>query len=175
MFCTSTLSRVFIVLAALSIAGCALVAPYDSTFDQSLNKLSEDTAKFTASAAAGGSERSAESKETKTYYAATYNLLDRLSQRARLTRAIVPCPADAGLKEFSRQVTSTSQLPTDYESFDCREAQLYYVRFYVDQMAFAHRQPGGLNAGRARAVGNVLQTAIMGAIQTFIVTKPITG
>ena len=163
--------RVAALTATVLLAGCALIAPYDATYDQSLNKFSEDTAKFTASAAAGGPERSFGSKESTSYYAAAYNLLDRLSQRARLSRALVPCPSDASLKAFSQQSTSTSSLPEDYNQFDCREFQLYAVRFYVDQLKFAHKAEGGLVPGRVRIVGGQLQTAIMGAIQTFIVNK----
>jgi hypothetical protein len=159
------------LLATVLLAGCALIAPYDATYDQSLNKLSEETAKFTASAAAGGPERSITSKEATAYYAATYNLLDRLSQRARVSRGLVPCPTNASLKAFSQQPTSSSPLPQDYTQFDCREFQLYAVRYYVDQLKFANKAEGGLNAGRARVVGGQLQTAIMGAIQTFIVNK----
>jgi hypothetical protein len=50
------------IFVALSISACGtLVAPYDETFDQSLNKFSSDTATFLAAASAGGPERSATS------------------------------------------------------------------------------------------------------------------
>jgi len=160
------------LVAVLVLAGCArLVAPYDSYFDQSLNKLSEDTAKVLAAAVANGPERQATSKQAVAYYATTYNLLDRLSERARLTRASVPCSTNSALKPFSEQPSSNSPLPADYENFDCREFQLYSVRYFVDQLHFAHSKSGGLNPGRVRADGGALQTAILGAIQTFLVTK----
>lgn len=147
------------------------MAPYNAYFDQSLNKLSEDTAKFLAAAAVNGPERQATSKEAVAYYAATYNLLDRLSQRAKLSRASVACTTNPVLKVYWAQ-PSSSQLPDDYETFDCREFQLYSVRHFVDQLHFVHGQSGGLNPGRLRVDGGALQTAILGAIQTFITTKP---
>jgi hypothetical protein len=108
--------RLAVLVAALALAGCAsLVAPYDAYFDQSLNKLSEDTAKFLAAAAVNGPERQATSKEAVAYYAATYNLLDRLSQRAKLSRASVACTTNPVLKVYWAQ-PSSSQLPDDYES-----------------------------------------------------------
>jgi hypothetical protein len=168
-------SGVVAFVVALAVAGCALVAPYDATFDQSLNQLSSDTAKFVAAAAAGGPERSVTSQAAVAYYAATYDLLDRLSARARLGRAGLACPANAGLKVFWQQPGSSSPLPADFESFDCREHQLYAVRHFVDQLKYAHALPGGLNRGRAKVDGGALQTAILGTIQTFIVTKPLSG
>jgi hypothetical protein len=149
-----------------------LIAPYDETFDQSLNKFSNDTATFLAAASAGGPERSVTSKEAVAYYASAYNLLDRLSQRARLSRALVPCPTDQSLKAFSASPTSKTKLPDDYEKFDCREFQLYAVRLYVDQLNFAHHTGGVLTPYEARAAGGILQTGTMGAIQTFLVNKP---
>jgi hypothetical protein len=159
-------------VVALVVAGCALVAPYDATYDQDLNQFSSDTAKFVAAAAAGGPERTVTSQQAVAYYAASYNLLDRLSQRARLSRASVPCATDAGLKVFWEQSGASAPLPADVDSLDCREFQLYAVRHYVDQLKYVHGQPGGLNPGRAKADGGALQTAILGAIQTFNVTKP---
>jgi hypothetical protein len=128
-----------------------------------------------AAAAAGGPERSVTSQAAVAYYAATYDLLDRLSARARLGRAGLACPANAGLKVFWQQPGSSSPLPADFESFDCREHQLYAVRHFVDQLKYAHALPGGLNRGRAKVDGGALQTAILGTIQTFIVTKPLSG
>jgi hypothetical protein len=161
-----------VVAVGTQLPACGtLIAPYDSTFDQSLNKLSEDTAKFLAAAQAGGPERSATSKETTTYYAATYNVLDRLLQRARLTRGLVPCPTDASLKTFARVPTSTTVLPDDYEKLDCREFQLYAVRLYVDQLHYGQTKHGVLTPSEARALGGILQTSIMGAIQTFVVNR----
>jgi hypothetical protein len=158
---------------ALSVAGCGtLVAPYDTTFDQTLNKLSEDTAKFVAAAAAGGNERRFSSKEAVSYYAATYNVLDRLIERARLTRGFVPCPTDESLKAFVKVPTSNTALPDDYQKLDCREFQLYVVRLYVDQLSYAHKTDGVLNKSEAKATGGILQASILGAIQTFVVNKP---
>ena len=97
------------------------------------------------------------------------------SRRARLTRAGLACPANVGLKVFWQQPGSSSPLPADFESFDCREHQLYAVRHFVDQLKYAHALPGGLNPGRAKVDGGALQTAILGTIQTFIVTKPQSG
>ncbi|MGK9165627.1 hypothetical protein KXR53_04985 [Inquilinus limosus] len=171
-------SRYSLVLASIPILlyGCvSLVSPYDASFDQGLNKLSEDTARFTAAAEAGGSERLAASKEAVAYYAVAYNTLDRLSQRAMLTRGSVPCPNNSVLKTFSEQPTSSSELPDDYLEFDCREYQLYSVRFFVDQLKHAQAQGGTLNAGEAKALGGQLQISILGAIQTFIVNKPEDG
>ena len=165
-------SRTVILLIALAVAGCGLVARYDSYFDQSLNTLAEDTAKFTAAASAGGNERNFASKEAVAYYAATYDLLDRLAARARLARGAVACPNNANLATLSQRASSSSPLPDDYASFDCLEHQLYVVRFYVDQMKYVHGLPGGLNRGRARADGGVLQVSIRGAIQTFLTGKP---
>lgn len=161
-----------ILFVALMVGGCAsLVAPYDPIFDQTLNKLSEDTAKFTAAAAASGVERSATSKEAIAYYAATYNVLDRLSLRAARGRAVVPCVTNEGLKVFSQLPASSSPLPEDYMKFDCLEYQLYAVRYYVDQLQSAHRSDKVLTRSEARIYGGQLQRAIMGAIETFLVTK----
>ena len=50
--------RVATLVVAFFVSACTtLVAPYDATFDTSLNKLSEDTAKFLAAASAGGAAR----------------------------------------------------------------------------------------------------------------------
>lgn len=167
-----TLRSVVAFAVALTIAGCALVAPYDSYFDQSLNQLSSDTSKFLGAAKAGGNERTLGSKEATTYYAGTYNLLVRLSARAKLSRADVPCPTNPVLKAYWPQIADVDPLPDDYESFDCREFQLYAVRHFVDQLRYVHGLTGGLNPGRVRVDGGELQTAILGAIQTFIATKP---
>lgn len=161
------------LLLAVFLSGCVtLVAPYDATFDQSLNKLSEDTAKFLAAAKAGGSERSYSSKETVEYYAATYNVLDRLTERAKLSRGSIPCPTDKELKSFAAAATSKTSLPDDYLKLDCREFQLYAVRLYTNQLEYGHESAGVLNKPEATALGGVLQASIMGAIQTFVVNKP---
>lgn len=164
--------RVAFLFAFLTLSACvSLIAPYDATFDQSLNKLSEDTAKFLAAAQSGGPERSYGSQEAVAYYAATNNLLERLVQRAKLTRATVPCPTNASLEAFAAMPTARTALPEDYRKFDCREFQLYSVRFYSNQLEYAHENDGTLNRSEAEALGGILQVAIMGAIQTFVVSK----
>jgi len=168
-----TMWFVLTVIVGLSVAACAsLVSPYDATFDQSLNKLSEDTAKFLAAASAGAVERQAQSKEATAYYAGTYNLLDRISQRASLARGSVPCPTNSNHESLASLPTSKTTLPEDHMKFDCREFQLYAVRLYVDQLNYGHKQDGTLNASEIRALGGVLQASIMGAIQTFLINKP---
>jgi hypothetical protein len=162
-----------IFLLVFSACG-TLVAPYDTTFDQTLNKLSEDTAKFVAAASSGGNESKYTSKETVAYYASTYNILDRLMARARLSRGLVPCPTNETLKAFVSVPTSKTALPEDYQRLDCREFQLYAVRLYVDQLDYAHRSDGSLNKSEAKALGGVLQASILGAIQTFVANKPST-
>ncbi|TBF24884.1 MULTISPECIES: hypothetical protein [Rhizobium] len=167
------ISSIFaIMIFILAMSGCmSIVAPYDSTFDQYLNKFSEDTAKFTAAAKTGGPERIYKSRETVEYYAASYNVLDRLSQRAAKTRAPAPCPGSKGLLAFSQFPSSVSPLPQDYQSFDCREYQLYGVRYYLDQLNYGHRNDGILKPGEAQNYGGQLQNAILGAISTFALTK----
>lgn len=159
-------------LAALLSACASLVAPYDATFDQTLNKLSEDTARFLAAASTGGPERSFNSQAAVAYYATTYNVLDRLTERARLTRGAVPCSTDAGLKAFASSPTSKITLPEDYLNLDCREFQLYGVRFYANQLEYAHETNGTLNRSEANLAGRELQTAILGTIETFVANKP---
>lgn len=166
--------RLFVLLPAVILSACvSLVAPYDATFDQSLNKLSESTAQFLAAAGAGGSERSFASQEAVAYYATTYNVLDRLTERARLSRGNVPCATDSALPQFAASPVSKFTLPPDYLEFDCREFQLYGVRFYANQLEHAHETNGTLNISEAALMGRELQTAIMGAIETFIVNKPV--
>lgn len=168
MFC-----RILCLGVLLALSGCvSLVAPYDPTFDQSLNKLSEETAKFLAAASAGGVERSYNSKEAVAYYASTGNVLDRLTERAKLTRGRIPCPTNASLESFAAEPTSKTVLPEDYRKLDCREFQLYGVRFYSNQLEYAHGNDGILNKSEATALGGALQVAILGAIQTFVVNKP---
>jgi hypothetical protein len=161
------------LVISIAVSACGtLIAPYDDAFDQGLNKYSEETAKFLAAASANGPERQAKSKETIAYYAAAYNLLDRLSQRASLTRGQVPCPTNASLKPFTATATSKTTLPEDFEKLDCREFQLYAVRMYVDQLNYSHNTDGTLNNSEIRANGGILQVSILGAIQTFLVNKP---
>ncbi len=159
------------LVSAILAACISLVSPYDPVFDENLNQLSEETAKFTAAAVAGGPERLANSPEAVEYYATTYNVLDRLSQRAELTRGAIACPTNAGLEALYLQPASSSTLPTDYLEFDCREFQLHAVRYYLDQLNYGHRNDGVLKAGEARTYGGQLQTATLGAIETFVVTK----
>lgn len=160
----------FAFVLAFSIAACGtLIAPYDDAFDQGLNKFSEDTAKFVASASAGGPERAYSSKETTAYYAAAYNLLDRLDARAQMSRAGVPCPANEALYVWT---TDKASIPADYEKFDCREVQLYSVRIFVKQIENDHKKDGTLNRSEAKVSGGQLQRATLGAIQTFLITKP---
>ena len=161
------------VAAAVFISACTtLVAPYDATFDKSLNDLSESTAKFVAAASAGGAERSYHSKEAVAYYASTYNLLDRLTERAKLSRGILPCPTNENLKDFATLPSSTTVLPEDYLKLDCREFQLYSVRIFANQLEYSHKNDGVLNKSEATATGGALQRSILGAIQTFIENKP---
>jgi hypothetical protein len=169
----SMICRVLCLVIWAALSGCvSLVAPYDPTFDQSLNKLSEDTAKFLAAAGAGGAERSYHSKEAVAYYASTGNVLERLTERAKLTRGHVPCPTNASLESFAAMPTSKTMLPEDYRKLDCREFQLYSVRLYSNQLEYAHQNDGVLNKSEATALGGALQTSILGAIQTFVVNKP---
>jgi hypothetical protein len=170
MFC-----RILCLGVLLALSGCvSLVAPYDATFDTSLNKLSEDTAKFLAAASAGGPERRHGSQETVAYYAATYNVLDRLILRAKTVRGDVPCAASPLLKNFTELSYVTTVLPEDYERFDCRESQLYSIRFYVDALNYAQANDGILNNSEIKLRGGTLQTAILGGIQTFLEAKPET-
>jgi hypothetical protein len=163
----------FAAVVLTLLFGCTtLVAPYDSTFDEELNAFSSTTARYLAAAKAGGLERLASSSPAAEYYADAYNLLDRLSQRARMRRALFQCPSNDTLPTFAAMPTARSPLPEDYESFDCREFQLFSVRLYVDQLHFAQETGGTLNGSEVTAVGGVLQAAIMGAIETSIANKP---
>lgn len=161
------------LLAVIFVSACTtLVAAYDPTFDTTLNKLSEDTAKFLAAASAGGAERFYTSKEAVAYYASTGNVLDRLTERAKLTRGRIPCPTNEFLKSFAAEPSSKTGLPEDYLKLDCREFQLYGVRFYANQLEYAHESDGTLNRSEATALGGTLQVAVLGAIQTFVANKP---
>lgn len=161
-----------VVLASLP-AGCTtLVAAYDPVFDTTLNGLSEKTAIFVAAAEAGGAERQFTSKPTTEYYAAVYNVLDRLIARAKTTRGPGGCPATELLKSVSADPLSATPLPDDYLQLDCREVSLYAVRLNVDQLQYFHRTSGQLNRDEADATGYQLQRSIMGAILTFLNNKP---
>lgn len=159
----------------LLLTGCiSLAAPYDATFDQSLNKLSEDTATFLAAASAGGSERNFSSQEAVAYYAATYNVLDRLIERARLARGSIPCRTEKGLEEIASGDFVKTVLPEDRAKLDCRESQLYSIRIFIDQLNYAHETNGVLNKIEAAARGRDVQAAIIGTIETFLLNKPET-
>ena len=148
----------------------SLVAPYDATFDESLNgalRRHRQVPRLRLGRRTGGARQS---KETVEYYAASYNRLDRLSQRASLTRSRA-CAGNDALQEFSKSPSTTSELPADYAQFDCLEASLYFVRFYLDQLHFDHQSGGVLNRSEAKASGGILQTLIAGAIQTFLAAK----
>lgn len=165
--------RLFVLLPAAMLSACiSLVAPYDATFDQSLNKLSESTAQFLAAAGAGGSERSYASQEAVAYYATTYNVLDRLIQRARLTRGSSACVTNKALESFALSPTSRTTLPPDHLDFDCREFQLYAVRLKANELEYVHETTGVLNRAEAKLQGGMLQAAIMGTIETFVQNKP---
>lgn len=58
------------IAIAVSLGACGtLVAPYDDTVEQGLNKLSDDTAKFIAADAVGGPELSIGAKDLKQFAA----------------------------------------------------------------------------------------------------------
>jgi hypothetical protein len=165
--------KVVVVLLCLDFAGCArIVAKYDAFYSLTLNKFSEDTAKFLAAAEAGKQERQFTSKEAVTFYAAGYNTFDRLSQRAALDRGMIRCSTNAQLKVLADNITNASPLPDDYLSFDCLEFQLFATRLLFDGLKSAHETGGVLNRGEARAHGVPLQVAILGAIRTFDLTRP---
>lgn len=168
MFC-----RILCLVALLLVSGCvSLVAPYDPTFDQSLNKLSEETAKFLAAAEAGGAERRASSKETVTFYAASYNVVDRLIERAKLTRTRFPCSTNPILRDLADSTQDGTTLPTDYQAFDCHEMVLWAVRLNIDLLRTFQGTGEELTADEAEVVGLNLQKSIMGAIIAFQVEKP---
>jgi hypothetical protein len=169
----SVVVRAFILSVLLFLSGCiSLVAPYDATFDQSLNKLSEDTATFLAAASAGGSERNYSSKESVAYYAATYDVLGRLIARAEPIRGSIPCKSAAGLEAVLVSPVSKTELPENYREFDCLEVQLYSLRFLVDRLQFSHASNGILTQGEATEAAHALQSGFIGTIAEFLKTKP---
>jgi len=85
---------------------------------------------------------------------------------------MAPCASDASLRDFETVATSRTKLPDDYLKFDCRESQLYSVQFYVDQLQYAHESGSILSRLEVNALGHTLESAILGAIQTFLVDKP---
>jgi hypothetical protein len=165
--------RIIVILMCLDFAGCArIVAKYDSFYSLTLNRFSEDTAKFLAAAEAEKQERQYTSKETVTFYAAGYNTFDRLSQRATLDRGMIRCSTNPQLKVLADNITNASRLPDDYLSFDCLEFQLFATRLLMDDLKSAHESGGVLTRGEARAYGVPLQVAILGTIRTFELTRP---
>lgn len=159
------------LLALLVLTACVtLVAPYDATFDQSLNKFSEDTAKFTAAAKAGGPERRFDSKEAVAYYASSYNLLDRLIQRAGTKRGKA-CASNAAVQAIANSPTTRTELPADFLDADCIEVELYSVRLNLDQMNYAHETGGVLTREEAIATNTALEQTILNAIRTFLENK----
>lgn len=167
----ASLRHFSIVAFAIVLTACGtLVAPYDDTYDQSLNKFSEDTAKFVAAASAGGNEKSYSSKEATAFYASAYDLLDRLDARARLTRASIPCPG--AIQALRVVIKDASTLPAEYEKFDCREVELYIVRVYVTKLEADHKTNNLLTKTEATISGGLLRQGIILAIQTFLVNKP---
>lgn len=155
----------------LVLTACVtLVAPYDATFDQSLNKLSEDTAKFTAAVKAGGPERRFDSKEAVAYYAGAYNVLDRLIQRASIKRGKA-CVSNAAVQAIADSPTTRTELPDDFLQADCVEVELYSVRLHLDQMNYAHETGGVLTREEAIATNTALELTILNAIRTFLENK----
>jgi hypothetical protein len=104
-----------------------------------------------AAAQAGKQERQWSSKEAVTFYAAGYNTLDRLSQRAALDRGLIRCSTNAQLKALAQGISNASPLPDDYMSFDCLEFQLFATRLLFDDLKSAHASGGVLTPGEARA------------------------
>jgi hypothetical protein len=163
---------VVLVLGLLSLAGCiSLVGGYDPSADQILNQMSEDTAKFLAAAEAGKKARSASSDEAVAYYAGAYDALDRLTQRAAVRRGGVPCLANANLPALLSQPKSLTELPAEYPRFDCRETQLYVLRFTLDQVKVAQDADGVLSAADVEIYGGQLRAEILVAIKIAIETK----
>jgi hypothetical protein len=161
------------LLAIAFMTACTtLVAAYDPVFDQSLNKMSEDTAKFLAAAGAGSQQRRFSSTESTEFYAVSYNVLDRLIERARHTRGPIACPVSEALTQPAAAASSETILPQDYTRFDCREFQLYSIRLSLDQLRYFHRKDGTLNVSEVDSVGLALQKSIIGSIKTFTVNKP---
>lgn len=167
------LQRFLTLSAAGLLAGCvSIVGDYDAAFDTGLNQLSSDTAKLLAAARAGGPERRYASKEATAYYAASANLLDRLLQRAGLSRGRVSCTGGKALELLPPSRTGKVSRPEDYKSFDCREEALYEVRLGLDALEYDHQTDGVLTRGEASTAGGQLQTELMGAIMIMLENKP---
>ena len=163
----------FLFLGLLPLAGCiSLIGGYDPAADQILNQMSEETAKFLASAEAGKPARLATSNEAVTYYAGAYDTIDRLIVRAESRQGAVPCAANASLPELLAQPGSQTQLPENYRRFDCRETQLYVLRFTLDQMKTAQDEDGVLSVADVDIYGSQLRAEIQGAITIADTSKP---
>jgi hypothetical protein len=150
----------------LLLAGCvSLLGRYDPEFERSLADLSDDTARFLAEASAGKPARLASSSEAIAYYAGSYNLLDRLAQRGALERGAVPCGEGEELKALAERPPQMTAVPADVDRLDCRETQVYLVRFALDQLHQAQASGGSLNPSEAAAFGRLLQAQIFVAIE----------
>jgi hypothetical protein len=160
-------------LGLLLLAGCiSFVGRYDPEYDRSLAQLSDDTARFLGAVKAGKAARSASSDQAVAYYATSYNILDRLAQRATLERGRIPCGQSDDLAALAERPPQLTPLPADYARFDCRETQVYLVRFAVDQLYQAQQSGGTLNASEAVAFGGLLQSQIFVAMQVAVEARP---
>jgi hypothetical protein len=163
---------VVLVLGLLALAGCvSLVGRYDPEVDRSLAVLSDDTARFLGAASAGKPARLASSEEAIAYYATAYNILDRLAQRGMIERGPVPCGEGEELQALAARPPQLTTLPADTARFDCRETQIYLVRFAVDQLYQAQQSGGSLNPSEAAAFGRLLQSQIFVAMQVATETQ----
>ena len=137
----------FLFPVLLLLTGCiSLIGGYDPTADQILNQMSDETAKFLASAAAGKPARIATSNEAITYYAGSYDAVDRLILRAEARQGAVPCAGNAQASGVPCPTWLPDLLcPTTTEKFDCRQMQLYVLRFTLDQMKSAQDEDGILS------------------------------
>jgi len=163
----------FLLPVVLSLAGCiSLVGGYDPTADQILNQMSDETARFLASAAAGKQARVASSNEAITYYAGSYDAVDRLILRAEARQGSVPCAGSAKLPEYLAQPGSATALPDNYRKFDCRQLQLYVLRFTLDQMRSAQEEDGILSVADIDIYGSQVRAEIQGAIVIADASRP---
>ena len=167
--------RVLLAIASaalLALAGCvSIVGVYDPFFDQTLNQLSSDSAKFLAVAADKGPGSRADSKEAKEYYAATENVLDRLDQRADAKKGSVACAGNATLKNLHDQTENATDLPDGYLGFDCRQAILYVVRLALEQLKNAEAKRGVLTNADNDFYGQQLEAHIATAIRVVLENK----
>lgn len=160
-----------VVGLCLLLMGCVtIVAPYDPAYDQGLGKLSESTARFLANAEAGFAEKTYASREATEYYAVSFNFLALMLQRARATRALVPCPTNPMLGELAAEPTIADTLPEDAARFDCREAALYLVRLRLLDLQNRQKARGTLTEGVILVTRVGLQNTI--AIDVLMLNKP---